>query len=380
MSFIDFSKAYDRINREPLWVKLENMGVTVLMYSALKSLYANVCCAVRINGFLTNWFDVSSGLKQGCILSPLLFNMYVNDLITEVNALDKGVNIGDHKVSLLVYADDIALMADSEANLQCMLDALYAWSTKWGLLVNNDKSPIVHFRNPSVPKSNYVFMYGTEQLHIVSQYKYMGLILTECLDYNVMSKMVSKAASRALGLLIAKSKAYGGMPYQCFTKCFDALVRPIINYGASIWGTRSFSCIEAVLNRACRFFMGLGRYAPNCGIQGDMGWAPVLQDQWAAVTRQWCRLANMNNNRITKYIFIIYIQYILYSLVLILYLKCGGWGMFFLHFVLFPTFLEKQILGIKKYIKKKTSFSFNIFFIFFMLDLFPTFLEFVWKY
>ena len=92
------------------------------------------------------------------------------------------------------------------------------------------------------------------------------------------------------------------MPYQCYTKCFDALVCPIINYGASIWGTRSFSCIEAVLNRACRFFMGLGRYAPNCGIQGDMGWTPVLQDQWAAVTRQWCHLVNMNN-RITKYIF-----------------------------------------------------------------------------
>ena len=47
---------------------------------------------------MTNWFDVSSRLKQGCILSPLLFNMYVNDLITEVNALDKGVDIGDHKV------------------------------------------------------------------------------------------------------------------------------------------------------------------------------------------------------------------------------------------------------------------------------------------
>ena len=75
----------------------------VLCILPRKSLYANVCYAVRINGFLTNWFDVSSGLKQGCILSPRLFNMYVNDVITEVNALDKGFNIGDHKVSLLVY-------------------------------------------------------------------------------------------------------------------------------------------------------------------------------------------------------------------------------------------------------------------------------------
>ena len=85
---IDFSKAYDRINRTLLWHKLLLMGVSNKMLTALKSLYENVKCTVRINGRQNDWFSVATGLKQGCILSPLLFNGYINDLVKELNELD----------------------------------------------------------------------------------------------------------------------------------------------------------------------------------------------------------------------------------------------------------------------------------------------------
>ena len=59
-----------------------------------------------------------------------------------------------------------------------------------------------------------------------------------------MSKMVAQSASRALGLLISKDKAFGGMPYTCYTKCFDATVQSIIDYSAALWGTKSYkNCI-----------------------------------------------------------------------------------------------------------------------------------------
>ena len=77
--------------------------------------------------------------------------------------------------------------------------------------------------------------------------------------------------------LIAKDKALGGMPYQCFSKCYDAIVQSTLNYGAPIYGTSAFSCIDAVQNRACRYFLGLGKYAPNTAINGDMGWSMPQQ-------------------------------------------------------------------------------------------------------
>ena len=86
-----------------------------------------------------------------------------------------------------------------------------------------------------------------------------------------MTSVVAKSASRALGLVIYKYKSNGGFPYQCFTKLYGSLVLPFIDYGSSIWGTTKRSCIEAVRNRACRFFMGVGKYTPNMAVQGDMG-------------------------------------------------------------------------------------------------------------
>ena len=92
-AFIDFSKAYDRINRTLLWHKLSLMGVSNKMLTALKSLYENVKCTVRINGRQSDWFSVGTGLKQGCILSPLLFNGNINDLVKKLNELDCGINL-----------------------------------------------------------------------------------------------------------------------------------------------------------------------------------------------------------------------------------------------------------------------------------------------
>ena len=80
------------------------------------------------------------------------------------------------------------------------------------------------------------FMIGMRSLDVVDHYTYIGLLLTEFLDYDMLAKTVAKSAHRALGLLIAKSKKNGGFKYDTFTKLYDTLVGSVINYGAAIWG------------------------------------------------------------------------------------------------------------------------------------------------
>ena len=118
-----------------------------------------------------------------------------------------------------------------------------------------------------------------------------------------MSKVVAQSASRALSLLISKDKYFGGMPYECFTKCYNATVQSVIEYSAAIWGTKPFSSISAVQNRACRYFLGLGRYAPNAAINGDMGWVSPEHRQWMCVARKWCRLINLDESLLASKIF-----------------------------------------------------------------------------
>ena len=188
------------------------------MLEALKSLYNEVKCAVRINGQISDWFDVKIGLKQGCILSPLLFNIFINDLAQTVNNFECGASYGEGDVSILLYADDIVLLSDNEAKLQRMLCCLNDYCLSWGLTINFEKSKIMHFRPRSTKQTVLILRCGNNEMELVKQYKYLGLIFTEFLDLLTMAKTVAKSASRALGLLISKDKAFGGMPFKCYTR------------------------------------------------------------------------------------------------------------------------------------------------------------------
>ncbi|MEW8547938.1 MAG: reverse transcriptase family protein, partial [Candidatus Thiodiazotropha sp.] len=302
-AFIDFSKAYDSINRELLFRKLSDLGLNGRIYKAVTSLYDNVKCCVKINGLKTDFFEVTCGLKQGCTLSTLLFNLYVNDLVLKISSLDVGINIDEEKVAILLYADDLVLIAPSKTELQMLLNELNIWCYSNGIQINQKKSNIIHFRPTNVMQTNFNFKCGDKALELVTQYVYLGLLLTEHMDYESMAKHVAKSANRALGLVIAKSKAFGGLPFGTFTKLYDAMVWSVISYGAAIWGNRQFSCINTVQLRAARYYMGVGRYTPNAAVQGDTGWKPTIVRQWLSVINQWIRLKLMDTNRLNQKIF-----------------------------------------------------------------------------
>ncbi len=116
--------------------------------------------------------------------------------------------------------------------------------------------------------------------------------------------MAIQEASRTLEFLIAKDKAHGGMPFICYSKLYDSLVQPVINYGAAIWGTKDYACISAVQNRVCRYYMGLGKYAANIALEGDTAWVPPSHRIWKCVTRQWFKSVNMCESRMNKRVFI----------------------------------------------------------------------------
>ena len=305
VAYIDFRKAYDCISRDKLWFKLDKLGLkgNSRFTQALKSLYQDVQCSVRLRGVYSNWFHVNMGLKQGCLLSPCLFNIYINDLGTRLGALQKGVKLSSMDVSVLLYADDLVLVAECEHDLQCMLDELNDWCTTWCININEQKSKVMHFRNKNINVTKKVFRCGNQNLEVCSKYKYLGLMLDEFLDYEVTAKHVSTSAHRALGLLIAKDKCHGGFDYDIFTKLYDSMVSSIIEYGAAIWGHRSYSCIDAVQYRACRYYLGLGKRAPIRAIQGDMGWKLPYERQWLCIIRHWLRLSNMDSSKLSSKIF-----------------------------------------------------------------------------
>ena len=149
---------------------------------------------MKINYTQTDWFNVRSGLKQGCILSTLLFNLYINDLSDVLSKLTKGILVDGMYINHLCYADDLALLAENENDLQFLLDILSVWCNTNCMSVNFSKTKVIHFRNQSVVQ----FKCRGSNIDYTDSYKYLGLILNEYLDYSVTSKYVAQSATRAL--------------------------------------------------------------------------------------------------------------------------------------------------------------------------------------
>ena len=303
VSFIDAEKAFDRVDRNLLLFKLLKYGVNGKFYDNLVSMYTGCLSAISINGKLTDWFDIGYGVRQGDTLSPTLFNIFANDLIDDVNNLDMGVCIGSRKLSILLYADDVVLVAETENDLQEMLNQVTDWGRKWRIKFNNSKSKIVHYRPKNIPMTPFDFVLSNAVIDKVCKYKYLGIILDQYLDYNVTAETLAGAGSRALGAILAKYKNLNGLGYSTFTTLYNACVCPVLDYASGVWGFKAFDKIDHVQNRAIRAFLGVHNFAPNLGIQGDIGWTHSSVRRKVSIIRTWNNLVNINSNRLTKKVF-----------------------------------------------------------------------------
>lgn len=108
--FIDFRKAFDTINRDALFYKLSYYNIDGPFFSIMKDMYKEVLYLVKISEGITDFFNSSVGVKQGCILSPTLFSLYINDLPSIFDSTCEPPKLNDNDISYLLYADDLVLI------------------------------------------------------------------------------------------------------------------------------------------------------------------------------------------------------------------------------------------------------------------------------
>ena len=121
--FIDYAKAFDCVDHNKLWKILKEMEIPDHLTCLLRNLYAGQEAAVRTGHGTTNWFQIGKGVRQGCILSPCLFNLYAEYIRwnTRLEETRAGIKIAGRNISNLRYADDTTLMAESEEELKSLL-------------------------------------------------------------------------------------------------------------------------------------------------------------------------------------------------------------------------------------------------------------------
>ncbi|CAG2241951.1 unnamed protein product [Mytilus edulis] len=240
--------------------------------------------------------QLEAGVRQGDNLAPTLFAVFVDDLVTEINRIGKGINIGTDSLSCLLYDDDIVLISDTVDGLQSLLHCVTDWSKTWRLQVNTDKTKIMHVRKASKPKNDYEFQLNNMTLETVSKYRYLGLVINENLDYKETTNELVSSGSRSLGSLVSKYYAMDGMDFDTYTKIFDSTVLPILEYGSGVWGHKRYDSLERLQYRAIRTFLGVSLTTPIPAITGDMGWYPIHHRIQVNIVRLYCKIEKGNGN------------------------------------------------------------------------------------
>uniref|UniRef100_A0A8B9WI01 Reverse transcriptase domain-containing protein n=1 Tax=Bos mutus grunniens TaxID=30521 RepID=A0A8B9WI01_BOSMU len=143
--FIDYAKAFDCVDHNKLWKILKEMGIQDHLTCLLRNLYAGQVATVRTGHGTTDWFQIGKGVRQGCILSPCLFNLYAEYIMRNagLEETQAGIKIFRRNVNNLRYADDTTLMAESEEELKSLLMKVKEESEKVGLKLNIEKTKII---------------------------------------------------------------------------------------------------------------------------------------------------------------------------------------------------------------------------------------------
>ena len=143
--FIDYVKTFDCVEHNKLWKILKEMGIPCHLTCLLRNLYVGQEATVRTGHGTTDWFQIGKGVRQGCILSPCLFNLYAED-ITRNAGLEEaqaGIKIARRNINNFRYADDTTLMTESEEDLKSILMKVKEESEKAGLKLNIQNTKIM---------------------------------------------------------------------------------------------------------------------------------------------------------------------------------------------------------------------------------------------
>lgn len=229
--FIDFSKAYDSLCRKKIWEKMESYGIPNKLIRLIELSVKNSKCKVKVENEYSATFEVKTGVRQGDGLSPILFNIALEEALKEVNKTNLGIKIIKN-ISVLAFADDVVILAENKRDLEDMTKTLILETKTVGLKINDDKTKFMYFgRNQD--NSRY-FTVENHNFEKVNEFKYLGTIISS--NNSEQSEIQNRIIS-ANRSLFAVNKLMSSKILSTHTKIriYKTVIRPILLYGAESW-------------------------------------------------------------------------------------------------------------------------------------------------
>ena len=298
-AFLDIEKAYDRVNRRILCKVLEKCGVSDKLIKIISSMYVDTKARYVLGEIETEWVHSRRGVRQGCILSPLLFSVYTEELILRVKQTGVGMKVGNERLGILLYADDVIIMSEGARDLQCMLDEAYAYSQDFCVKFSEDKSKVIVV-NGILDDVDRVWQLGDVCVKRAKEYKYLGVTLTENGCERVTKEKLAKA-NQWYGRLgsVARLRAN---KYEVLRELWKSVAVPSVLHGMNVmnWNETDMQKLEAVQNKVGRVALGANAYAAVEAIRGDMGWSTFSERCMKGCMMFKIRIERMEEDRWVK--------------------------------------------------------------------------------
>ena len=255
ISYIDFSKAFDSIHRPSLSKVLLSYGIPLKIVKAIEQIYTGSRCSIRTEDGLSDWFQVLTGVRQGCILSPLLFAVAIDWVMKQVTG-NKGIDwVENQKLSDLDFADDIAALSYNTQDLQEFVNAIGETAGGLGLVISNKKTKNMLAGEHRPPHDVFI---GQEKIDTVDDFTYLGSSIS---NQGEMTKEINCRIGKASAAFNQLNKIWLSKKFLLKTKLrfYNTNVLSTLLYGCESWSLKAAQekQLDAFDSRCLRKILGI---------------------------------------------------------------------------------------------------------------------------
>jgi hypothetical protein len=262
--FVDISKAFDSVVHSKLWIRLKNIGISPRFIAFIQAIYSNVNAKVRTVHGESDGFKLEKGVLQGESLSPKLFTIFMEQIVEILYQSDiPTLKVAAEDIHLLLYADDIVILASNAIDLQKKIGVLKEFFDQNNLSVNLGKTKCVVFRRKKSKRSSIpTLFWGENEVEVVDKYTYLGVTFYWNLDFGKTAEeflLKAKVAEKHLFDIFRRSKM---STFDSRIKLFESLVRSVLMYCCPVWGLKCMKKLVIFQNKFLRRMFCLPNKTP----------------------------------------------------------------------------------------------------------------------
>ncbi len=261
---LDTTTAFDTVWHKGLFVKLHRLGITGKTWRLICQMYSNMETAVMYQGKLSEWISVQRSVRQGGVLSPWLYMVYIDELLTRLKNSGHGASIGNLYCGSPTQADDISLISTTAQGLQEMINIVNDYAKQWRYELNPTKSKIMIFdrQNKRQQSQNVTWTLNGKPIEITESEKHVGIRLNAKSDSRLRTKEACNKGRNTLMSLLNIGVKSDGMNPITSAHLMKCIVFPRALFGSELWNNLSINeskILERMLTFCCKTIQGLDK-------------------------------------------------------------------------------------------------------------------------